>query len=185
MSAPTDIHGESGLDGTQLLPEPHTAANTTIPAVDAMAHALKAEAPGTAWLVATGAFTNAASLFMNHPEMVGHVKGLSLMGGCIGDGFSNAVMGHVNGKPRIGNWTPYAEFNIIADPEAAAWIFSNKPLADKTTLVPLDVTHLVLATEPVQELMLWGKGGPRSDDPPTRLRQMLIELLNFFAKTYQ
>lgn len=185
MHPPTDIHGESGLDGTNLLPQPLTLPNTTVPAVDAMAAALKAEAPGTAWLVATGSFTNAAAFFMKYPELIEHVKGLSLMGGAIGGGFTPAVMGQVDGVPRVGNWTRFAEFNVIVDPEAAAFIFSNRPLAAKTTLVPLDVTHLVLATGDVQEMLLWGRDGERAGEAKTRLRQMLVELLFFFAKTYK
>lgn len=185
MHPPTDIHGESGLDGTNLLPPPLTPPNTSVPAVDAMATALKAEAPGTAWLVATGSFTNAAALFMKYPELVEYVKGLSLMGGAVGGGFTPAVMGQVNGVPRAGNWTPFAEFNIIVDPEAAAFIFSNGRLAAKTTLVPLDLTHLVLATEDVQGMLLWGRDGERAGEAKTKLRQMLVELLLFFAKTYK
>ncbi len=190
MHAPTDIHGESGLDGTSLLPPPSVPPNTSIPAIDAAAQALLAEAPKTAWVVATGAFTNAAALFLKYPELVSHIKGLSLMGGAVGGGFTNATMGHVEGVPRIGNWTQFAEFNVLADPEAAASIFNNKKLAAKTTLIPLDVTHLVLTTREVQELLLYGSGEDREEwgrlgKGKTELRVMLVELLLFFAKTYR
>ncbi|KAH6650190.1 hypothetical protein F5144DRAFT_588730 [Chaetomium tenue] len=63
--APTTIHGETGLDGSELLPEPTVPALTSPPAIDAAYAALRACAPGTAWVVATGAFTNAAALFAN------------------------------------------------------------------------------------------------------------------------
>ncbi|KAK3695400.1 Inosine/uridine-preferring nucleoside hydrolase domain-containing protein [Podospora appendiculata] len=184
MHAPTDIHGESGLDGTELLPPPQVPANTTIPAIDAAAAALKAESPGTAWVVATGAFTNAAALFLKYPELVGHVAGLSLMGGAVGGGFTPAVLGSVDGVPRIGNWTPFAEFNVLADPEAAAMLFGNAALAAKTTLIPLDVSHLVLTTREVQDLFLYGRDGPREGRGKSTLRVMLVELLMYFAKTY-
>ncbi len=184
MYVPTDIHGESGLDGTSLLPKPLVPANTSVPAIDAAAAALRAEAPGTAWVVATGSFTNAAALFIKYPELVGHIKGLSLMGGAVGGGFTPAVLGMVDGVPRIGNFTPYAEFNILADPEAAASIFGNKELAGKTTLIPLDLSHLVLTTQEVQNLLLYGAGGERTSPGRTTLRVMLVELLMFFAKTY-
>lgn len=104
MHPPTDIHGESGIDGTELLPKPTVQVDTTVAAIDAAAEALKAEPPGTAWVVATGSFTDAAALFLKYPELAGHIKGLSLMGGAIGNGFTNAVLGHVEGVPRIGNW---------------------------------------------------------------------------------
>ncbi|KAK0656631.1 Inosine/uridine-preferring nucleoside hydrolase domain-containing protein [Cercophora newfieldiana] len=185
MHPPTDIHGESGIDGTELLPKPTVQPTTTIPAIDAMAQALKAEPPGTAWLVATGSFTDAAAMFLKYPELASHIKGLSLMGGAIGNGFTNAVLGHVEGVPRIGNWTQYAEFNILADPEAAASIFSNKTLAAKTTLIPLDLSHQVLATEEVRSLLLYGPNGSATiSKPKSKLRVMLVELLMFFAKTY-
>ncbi|KAL2161503.1 hypothetical protein VTH06DRAFT_8065 [Thermothelomyces fergusii] len=195
MHAPTDIHGESGLDGTDLLPPPAVEARTSPPAIDAAYAALKATRPGTAWVVATGAFTNAAALFLKYPDLVGHIRGLSLMGGALGGGFTGAVLGEVAGVPRVGNWTQFAEFNVVADPEAAAAIFSHRELARKTTLIPLDVTHLVLTTESVRDLLLYGReevergtaGEARTNGRPgkTKLRVMLVELLMFFAKTYK
>ncbi|PSR78898.1 Inosine/uridine-preferring nucleoside hydrolase domain-containing protein [Coniella lustricola] len=210
-----DIHGASGLDGTALLPQPlvparniningtSTTGTSTSDGVDAMlgaaAAALRKCKPGTAWVVATGSMTNAATLFQKCPDLVGHVKGLSIMGGAIGDGHTNAVYGIVDGKARVGNWTPWAEFNIIIDPEAAAFIFDTKELAAKTTILPLDVTHLVLARQDVQELLLYGPDKAPLDEHKvesietaeqhrkgnTTLRTMLVELLMFFAKTYK
>lgn len=181
MHAP-DVHGESGLDGTDLLPVPKTEPSS-VPAIDAMAAALKAQPEDTAWIVATGSTTNVGALFRKHPELVSHIKGLSIMGGSIGDNFSNAPLGKVDGKERIGNITPHAEFNILIDPEAAHEIFSNKELAGKTTLIPLDLTHQVLATPDIRDLILYGKER-QGKEPKSTLRLMLIELLYFFAKTY-
>lgn len=111
------------------------------------------------------------------------------MGGAIGGGFTNAPLGHVKGEgERFGNVTPWAEFNIYCDPEAALSIFSNSILAAKTTLIPLDVTHQVLADASVQQQLLQGPtqtlqpGG--LPDPSSMLRQMLHDLLMFFAHTY-
>ncbi|TVY82989.1 Uridine nucleosidase, partial [Lachnellula suecica] len=181
------IHGESGLDGTDLLPKP-ASKHVDEPAVAAMAKALLSTPPGSAWLVATGALTNIALLFSSHPEVAAHIKGLSIMGGAIGDGFTAAPMGKVSGESaaRIGNWSAWAEFNILVDPEAASQLFSNPILSKKTTLIPLDVTHLVLATPEVQSLLLWGQEvitGKEGVGKST-LRRMLTELLNFFANTY-
>jgi uridine nucleosidase len=151
-----------------------------------MAKALLATPVNSAWLVATGALTNIALLFQSHPEVAGHIKGLSIMGGAIGNSFTLAPMGRVSGEEaaRIGNWSAWAEFNILVDPEAASQLFSNPVLASKTTLIPLDVTHLVLATPDVQRLLLWGKEGVKEGKGKSTLRRMLTELMTFFANTY-
>lgn len=196
MDASVDIHGETGLDGTHLLPEPRVPAKSMDAAVtiDAMAAALRREPAGAPWLVATGTLTNVAVLFQKHPDLADHIGGLSIMGGAVGGGFTAAVSGEVDGKPRIGNRTAYAEFNILLDPEAAAQVLGNPRLARKTTLVPLDLTHLVLATADVQNLLLHGPAGPAvsanaaaaapAGQGKTVLRTMLVQLLNFFAGTY-
>lgn len=176
-----DIHGESGLDGTSLLPVPAIGPKSES-AIDALASALLQTPPGTAWLVATGALTNIALALTKYPALSTHIKGLSIMGGAIGSSFTTAVLGTIKEKERIGNWSPWAEFNILIDPEAAAQIFSNPTLAAKTVLIPLDLTHLVLATKEVQALLLSGKEGGSGK---TTLRTMLVELLVFFAKTYK
>ncbi|KAE9381889.1 nucleoside hydrolase [Stipitochalara longipes BDJ] len=173
------IHGESGLDGTSLLPIP-AVPHLKEPAVDAIATALLATPENTTWLVATGALTNIAHLFTNYPDVASHIKGLSIMGGSVGNRFTAAPLGTVDARERIGNWSQWAEFNILVDPEAADFLFQHPVLNKKTTLIPLDVTHLVLATKDVQSLLLNGKDGKQK----TTLRIMLVELLLFFAKTY-
>ncbi|KAF2965381.1 hypothetical protein GQX73_g8202 [Xylaria multiplex] len=193
----TAIHGESGLDGTDLLPAPaFSALDASTPAIDAMASALRACEPGTPWVVATGALTNVAELFTVHPNLKSHVAGLSIMGGSVGGGFTAAVMGRVDDVERIGNYSQWAEFNVLIDPEAAAALLHDPILAPKTTLVPLDLTHLVLATKEVQDLLLQGTEAAttaaaaeaiRNKDinAKSTLRQMLVELLMFFAETYR
>jgi len=199
IHAPTDIHGESGLDGTTLLPQPGAKPDTSVSAVDAMASALRAQPAGKAWVIATGAVTNVGALFLAHPDLAEHVAGVSIMGGAIGNKFTPAPLGVVDGVPRIGNWTPWAEFNILIDPEAAMVVFGNPVLAAKTTLIPLDLTHLVLATQEVQASLLYGdeEAARRKGEDiheqykttgikgKTELRTMLVELLNFFAGTYR
>ena len=184
-----DIHGESGLDGTSSLPVPTVPAKTDMTAVEAMYEALIAEPAGTAWLVATGALTNAALLFAIHPELAEHLAGLSIMGGAIGGGFTHAAMGEVAGEgERFGNQTPWAEFNIYLDPESASAIFSDPVLATKTTLVTLDLTHQFLATDKVQNAMLYGFDGTVPEvsqlSEISNVRRLFHEILVFFAKTY-
>jgi len=162
-----------------------------------MATALRLQPPGTAWIVATGALTNVGALFRAHPDLAAHIRGLSLMGGSFGGGFSDAPMGKVDNAERIGNVTPWAEFDILVDPEAAADVFHNPAIASKTTVVPLDLSHQVLATDDVHRLLLYGDkaapgsgvatepgAGPAPAPGKSTLRTMLVELLYFFAKTY-
>ncbi len=100
------------MDGTLLLPQPSVAAITSIPVIDAIATALLATPLHTSWLVATGTLTNIAQLFDKYPILVHHLKGLSIMGGAIGNSFTNAPLGRVGTIERFGNWTPYAGKSI-------------------------------------------------------------------------
>jgi purine nucleosidase/pyrimidine-specific ribonucleoside hydrolase len=84
------------------------------------------DAPGEVALVVTGPLTNVAYAFELHPELPGLLARLVLMGGA----YSLTPYGK-------GNRTPYAEFNIWQDPEAAHIIFNSG--AD-ICAVGLDVT---------------------------------------------
>lgn len=146
----------------------------------------------TAWLVTTGTLTNAALLFNAFPKVADHIRGVSIMGGAIGSNFTNANLGipfrDASGQiqGRVGNHTPFAEFNIWCDPESAQSIFSDQLLSKKTTLIPLDITHQVFATQSLQEMLLYSSGrlDAQENRESTRLRRMFYELLTFFAKTY-
>ena len=173
-------------------------------AILAMREALLAQPRNTAWIVVTGPCTNAGLLFATFPEVVDHIAGLSIMGGAVGGGFTEAKNGKTDGSlekdanERFGNETDWAEFNIFCkcqehrkfwarlltfegDPEAARSIFSNPVLAAKTTLITLDLTHLCLATTAVREKLL---NGGDSSKLPSDLRVMLEEILAFFASGY-
>jgi inosine-uridine nucleoside N-ribohydrolase len=68
--------------------------------------------------------------------------------------------------------TPYAEFNIWMDPEAAEVVLhSGLPL----TMCGLDVTHQALVTPDIFNEL---------DKMNTKLSKIIIGLLKFFAKTY-
>lgn len=103
------------------------------------------------------------------------------MGGAIGGSFCPNIsleFGKTLGQSSgFGNETPFAEFNIYCDPEAAQAVFSNEVIAKKTTLVTLDLTHQCLATREVRESLL-------GNQKPTRLRLFLGEILEFFARSY-
>ena len=118
MTAPS-VHGESGLDGPAL-PEPRQEPEgLAAPAL--MARVISA-ASEPVTLVPTGPLTNVAALLLAHPELKDRIGRISLMGGGIAHG----------------NWTPAAEFNILADPEAADIVFrAGIPI----TMAGLDVTE--------------------------------------------
>ena len=104
-------HGPDGL-GNCGLPSPKL---TLYPAKawDFLAR-LVLDAPGEVTLVATGPLTNVAYAFELHPELPELLAGLVLMGGAYGL--------TPYGK---GNRTPFAEFNIWQDPEAANIVFNS------------------------------------------------------------
>lgn len=82
-------------------------------AIVAMRDSLLEQPKNTAWLVATGTLTNVGLLFATFPEVAEHVRGLSIMGGAIGGGFSHApICKRAGDESRVGNITPWAEFNI-------------------------------------------------------------------------
>ncbi len=84
------------------------------------------DAPGEIALIAAGPFTNVARAFKLHPELPGLLARLVLMGGAYG----------LTPYGR-GNRTPYAEFNIWQDPEAAHIVFNS---GANVFAVGLDVT---------------------------------------------
>lgn len=188
-----DIHGESGLDGVTLLPQPIEPAATDLEFTDALYKALMATPKHTAFLVATGTLTNVAMVFQKYPDLAEHIKGLSIMGGAVGNGYTDAPMGKVQGEgERFGNWTPFAEFNIYCDPEASHFLFSHPVLQTKTTLVTLDLSHQVLGTKPVIHTLLYGSSATQPLDSssaetshtPSALRALFTQIMTFFASTY-
>jgi purine nucleosidase len=116
-------HGSDGL-GNCNLPPPKLPLHPA-KAWDFLAR-LVWDAPGEVTLVATGPLANVAYAFELHPELPGLLARLVLMGGA----YSLTPYG-------TGNRTPYAEFNIWEDPEAAHIVFNSG--ADIFT-VGLDVT---------------------------------------------
>ncbi|MFL5951312.1 MAG: nucleoside hydrolase [Gaiellaceae bacterium] len=116
------VHGETGLDGPDLPPPQGSPLERH--AVDFLADQIR-ETGGKVTLVPTGPLTNVALLLALHPEA--RPERIVLMGGAIAEG----------------NVTPAAEFNIWADPEAAARVFAS---GIHVTMVGLDVTHKALFT---------------------------------------
>jgi inosine-uridine nucleoside N-ribohydrolase len=136
------VHGETGLDGPDL-PPPQKAPEDEH-AVDFLGR----RADGVT-LVPIGPLTNVALMLARYPEV--RPKRIVLMGGAIG----------------LGNITPAAEFNIWADPEAAARVFES---GIEVTMIGLDVTHeALLMEEDAERLRASGRTG-----------RMVAELYDFF-----
>ena len=139
------VHGETGLDGPDL--PAAQAEPLDRHAVDFLADQVRAHDGGVT-LVPTGPLTNVALLLALHPDA--RPERIVLMGGAIAEG----------------NVTPAAEFNIWADPEAAARVFAG---GIDVTMVGLDVTHKALFTS-AHVGRLAGRVG-----------RMVAELLEFYG----
>jgi purine nucleosidase len=150
-----DIHGVSGLDGPEFDDVPIAAAEE-VHAVELMRRLITGAAEPVT-LIATGPLTNVAMLLRLHPEVRERLERIVFMGGSTGRG----------------NTTPYGEFNIVTDPEAADVVLrSGWPV----TMIGLNVTHQALATaEVIAELEGMG----------TRLGQVCAGLMTFFAGAYR
>lgn len=146
------IHGESGLDGPVL--PPLTRAPSEVPAVQAILDA--AAARDDLWLVATGPLTNVALALRADPRLSQRLLGISVMGGSYGPG----------------NVTAAAEFNIWADPEAAAEVFAS---GARLLMAGLDLTHQFMMTPPrIAAVRALG----------TPLATFGADLLKYFSEAY-
>jgi len=143
------VHGESGLDGPDL--PPRASEPVAQHAVDFLVEHIGPETV----LVPVGPLTNVA-LALDRGIRPARIV---LMGGAIAEG----------------NMTPAAEFNIWADPEAAASVFAS---GLDVTMIGLDVTHGALLT-PAWAERFRGAG---------RVGTFVAELVEFFklyhARTY-
>ena len=121
------VHGDSGLGGAVL--PPAAASPAAGHAIDYIVDTVRA-APGEITLVATGPLTNIALAVRREPRLADWVREFVIMGGSAGRG----------------NVTPAAEYNIWADPEAAAAVFRAGWVV---TMLGLDVTLRTGASEAV------------------------------------
>jgi len=149
-------HGESGLGGL-VLPEPALALRPEH-GVDVMIELLRGAQPRSVRLCALGPLTTIALALVKAPDIAGRIAELVVMGGA---------------SFALGNTTPAAEFNIHADPLAAALVFDS---AVPITMIPLDVTHQVPATaQRVERIRALGnRCGVATAElmgPPLRLRR--------------
>jgi pyrimidine-specific ribonucleoside hydrolase len=146
-----DVHGASGLDGADL-PEP-TSTVRPEGALELLRTTIEAS-PVPVTLIPTGPLTNIALLARAYPRVLDRVGRICLMGGAVGEG----------------NLTASAEFNIWADPEAAAIVFDcGRPI----TMIGLDVTH---------EARMTHADADRLAALGSRTGRVFADLLRFFAR---
>lgn len=148
------VHGESGLDGAAF-GEPAVPPRAEH-AVELM-HRLLAKHPEPVTLLAIGPLTNVATLFRHHSQDRERVREVVIMGGTTGRG----------------NYTPYAEFNIAADPEAAAEVVGS---GVRLRMHGLNVTHQVQATPDVLA---------RIRELGSPLAEVCSDLLTFYGDRYR
>ncbi len=147
-----DIHGKTGLDGPVF--EPLTRKLEPEHAVTYIVNTLMAsEDPIT--MVTTGPMTNLAMAMRMEPRIVEKIERIVLMGGA----YTN------------GNVTPAAEFNIIADADAASVCFrSGRPI----TMVGLDVTRKALCYPSIVE---------RMEKVNNKASKLFVDLMRHFCKS--
>lgn len=147
-----DIHGETGLDGPVF-----EELNREIEADHAVNYIIKTlmNSPEKVTVVTTGPMTNLGMALRMEPKIVDKIQEIVFMGGSYANG----------------NVTPAAEFNILADAEAAhVCISSGLPI----TMVGLDVTRKALCYPEIVERMR--KVGNKASD-------LFTDLMAFFCKT--
>lgn len=125
------VHGNSGLEGP-VLPECGFEP-CGLSALELLIKTLE-ESAEKITLIPIGPLTNIATLFIVRPDLKEKIERLSIMGG----------------GAYMGNWTPAAEYNIWADPEAARVVFnSGLPII----MSGLDVTHKAYITREENEIL--------------------------------
>lgn len=138
----THVHGSNGLGGVVLPASPTAERQLAGPAAIVAAAAQHA---GELDLLTLGPLTNLAIAINVRPEVIQQVRRVVVMGGAF------FVRGNV---------TPYAEFNVFADPDAAQQVF-DAGFAD-LTVVGLDVTHkTVLSRQLWDDIPEDAEGGGR------------------------
>ena len=145
-----DIHGETGLDGPKfeelkIKAEDKHAVNFIIETL------MNSDEKIT--LVPTGPLTNIGMAIRFEPRIIEKINRIVLMGGSY----------------QLGNMTPAAEFNILADPDAAHIVFSS---GVKMVMMGLDLTRQASATKEVVE---------KIKSLNNKASKLFVDLMEFFA----
>lgn len=117
------FHGRNGTGDVEI-PARARAQAQTQSAVDFIVDAVRAMSPEDLIVIPTGASTNIAAALEAAPDTVGRTR-IVMMGGSL---------------TQPGNVTPFAEANIMQDPEASSKLFA---AGAQITMIGLDVTTQV------------------------------------------
>lgn len=117
------FHGRNGTGDVEI-PARARAQAQTQSAVDFIVDAVRAMSPEDLIVIPTGASTNIAAALEAAPDTVGRAR-IVMMGGSL---------------TQPGNVTPFAEANIMQDPEASSKLFA---AGAQITMIGLDVTTQV------------------------------------------
>ncbi|WP_297181818.1 nucleoside hydrolase [uncultured Enorma sp.] len=117
------FHGRNGTGDVEI-PARARAQAQTQSAVDFIVDAVRAMSPEDLIVIPTGASTNIAAALEAAPDTVGRAR-IVMMGGSL---------------TQPGNVTPFAEANIMQDPEASSKLFA---AGAQITIIGLDVTTQV------------------------------------------
>ena len=149
----SNIHGKSGLGkSTELYAQGRPLASSGADFILQMAE----KYAGRLEILSLGPLTDVALALQKSPEAAKKIARVVVMGGGI----------------HAGNATKYAEFNIVADPEAAQVVFSS---GVKTVMIGLDATNCCLQPRADIELL-------RAD---TALGQLVPAMLTDYADVYK
>jgi purine nucleosidase len=146
------VHGADGMGDIGL--ELHGREPAPGDAVEVLVEAIRAR-PGELTLVTLGPLTNVARAFELAPDVASKLRSLVMMGGT---------------SDAIGNVTAVAEFNIWADAESAALVFSS---GAPITMIGWDISrkYAVFASGDAAELHALGPLGEFSVD----IQRTLVE----------
>lgn len=149
----SNIHGKSGLGASlELYAKGKPLSKNGVDFIIEMAEKFA----GRLEILSLGPLTDVALALEKAPQIAQKIACVTIMGGGV----------------HAGNATKFAEFNIVADPEAASVVFSS---GVKTVMIGLDATNLCCQ--------------PRSDiellRAPTKLGTIVPSMLTDYADVYK